>query len=409
MQANKWNFTKLEDLITDIKNGFASGKRDQNGIVQIRMNNVTVDGKLTFEKYLKVPVPQTIKEFQLRKGDFLFNNTNSIDLVGKSTIFISAPFPCTFSNHFTRIRFDEKRVDSKFVFYHFLLLWMKGSFKSVAIRHVGQAAVQKRYIQQIKIPLPPLPEQKKIAEILSTVDLAIEKIDKAIIQTDKLKLGLMKKLLTKGTEKNEMKITSFGKIPISWQIKKIQTLGRINTGKTPPTKISEYWNGNIPFITPGDIKGNRYITGTDRYITLEGSKKAGKILPKDTVLVVCIGSTIGKIGMTYTTSVANQQINSIICNKLTFPNFLYSMLSLKEKMIKSFSGTAAVPIINKSLFQNLKIPLPPLYEQIKISNFLIYFDHKLVLLNKKKEILKKIKKGFMNDLLTGRKRVRMES
>ncbi len=197
MHTNKWKFVKLEDLITDIKNGFACGKRDQNGIVQIRMNNVTIDGKLTFDKYLKVPVPQTIEAFQLKKGDFLFNNTNSIDLVGKSTIFSSVPFPCTFSNHFNRIRFNEKMVDSKFVLFHFLLLWMKGYFKSVAIRHVGQAAVQKKYIQQIKIHLPPLPEKKKIVEILSTVDLAIEKANDAIKKNEFIFNGLLNYLFNK--------------------------------------------------------------------------------------------------------------------------------------------------------------------------------------------------------------------
>jgi len=157
-----WEVVRLDDIIEYIKNGFASGKRDEKGIVQIRMNNVTTNGRLTFDSYLKVPIPESIDEWLLKKGDFLFNNTNSIDLVGKSTIFNDAPFPCTFSNHFTRIRFKKDSVLPELILYNFIILWETGFFKSVAIRHVGQSAVHNKYLLKLKLPLPPLPEQQKI-------------------------------------------------------------------------------------------------------------------------------------------------------------------------------------------------------------------------------------------------------
>ncbi len=191
-----WKFVKLEEAVKEIKNGFASGKRDENGIVQIRMNNVTTDGRIIFDSYLKVPTPENLDLWLLRKGDFLFNNTNSYDLVGKSALFTEAPFPCTFSNHFTRIRFKESMVLPEIILYHFLMLWKKGYFKSVAIRHVGQSAVNSKYLLKLKIPLPPLYEQQKIAEILGAVDekIALEKERKA--KLERVKKGLMNDLLT---------------------------------------------------------------------------------------------------------------------------------------------------------------------------------------------------------------------
>ncbi len=149
-----WEVIRLGDAVEELKNGFASGKRDENGIVQIRMNNVTTDGRLIFDSYLKVPVPENVNYWLLKKGDFLFNNTNSIDLVGKSTIFNNASFPCTFSNHFTRLRFKKELVLPELILYHFLILWEKSYFKSVAIRHVGQSAVHTEYLLKLQIPFP---------------------------------------------------------------------------------------------------------------------------------------------------------------------------------------------------------------------------------------------------------------
>lgn len=140
-----WEIIKLEKLIKEIKNGFASGKRDDKGIVQIRTNNVTTDGHLILDSFIKVPIPESIGDFLLKNGDFLFNNTNSIDLVGKSAIFKKTPFPCTFSNHFTRIRFVED-VSPEWVLSHFVTLWRKKYLKSIAIRHVGQSAVQTKFL-----------------------------------------------------------------------------------------------------------------------------------------------------------------------------------------------------------------------------------------------------------------------
>ncbi|MCD6100223.1 MAG: restriction endonuclease subunit S [Candidatus Marinimicrobia bacterium] len=192
----EWEVVRLESLISEIKNGFASGKRDENGIVQIRMNNVTTDGQLILDSYLKVPIPDNVDDWILKEGDFLFNNTNSYDLVGKSTIFKGAPFPCTFSNHFTRIRFKKELVLPELILYHFLLLWEKGYFKSVAIRHVGQAAVHNKYLLKLKLPLPPLSEQQKIAEILSTIDKRLELLKVKKERLERVKKGLMNDLLT---------------------------------------------------------------------------------------------------------------------------------------------------------------------------------------------------------------------
>jgi len=297
----------------------------------------------------------------------------------------------------------KSETDLKWLYYKLL------SLKLVKLNMAtGTPGLNRDLVYKLKILLPPLPEQKKIAEILSTVDNAIEKVDEAIAKTERLKKGLMQELLTKGIGHKEFKDTEIGRIPKEWEVVEIKHVGKVLTGKTPPSTKEIYWNGNIPFITPEDLKGEKYIIKTNRYITLEGKKHSAEILPPYTVLVVCIGSTIGKVALAKTDSVTNQQINSVICKDDVNPEYIYYSILLRSFVLRYFSGVAAVPIIKKSLFEKVKIPLPKeINEQKKIAEILSTADKRIELLKKKKEILNRIKKGLMNDLLTGIRRVKL--
>lgn len=95
----------MGQLIADAKTGFACGERDPKGAVQLRMNNVTNKGGMDWSSFIRVPVtPELIERYHLEKGDVLFNNTNSVELVGKTAYFEGYVEPVVFSNHFTRLR-----------------------------------------------------------------------------------------------------------------------------------------------------------------------------------------------------------------------------------------------------------------------------------------------------------------
>jgi len=125
---------------------------------------------------------------------------------------------CVYSNHITRIRVNPGKVIPEWVLYLFIRLWNLGVFRSLCHRHVHQAGISNRDILLLQIPLPPLPEQKKIAEILSVVDRAIEETDEAIEKTEKLKRGLMEKLLTGGIGHTDFQDTEIGRIPRDWKV-----------------------------------------------------------------------------------------------------------------------------------------------------------------------------------------------
>jgi type I restriction enzyme S subunit len=269
-------------------------------------------------------------------------------------------------------------------------------------------ALNESQVSKIKIPLAPIGEQQKIAEAFSSVDAALSETREIIAKTERLKQGLMQELLTKGIGHKEFEKTDIGRIPKVWEVVKIESIGKINTGKTPPTNNPLYWEGDIPFIAPGDIGDERYVRKATRYITKEGVKEANGLLPKESVIVVCIGSTIGKIAMIDRDSTTNQQINSIVCNKGITPRYVYYSLLYRAERLKSYSGVAAVPIIKKSLFEKFEIPLPPsIKEQEEIVKTLSAVDEKLETERAEKSRLERIKQGLMDVLLTGKIRLKM--
>lgn len=164
------------------------------------------------------------------------------------------------------------------------------------------------------------------------------------------------------------------RLPSHWSIKKFEDISEIITGSTPSTASPEYYGGNIPFVTPGDLDSGVPITCTPSTLTDLGAAQA-RILPKGTVLVCCIGATIGKTDIAGTQLASNQQINSLVCNpEIAHPEYVYQYArTLKAKLIHMSSSTT-LPIVNKSRFKQIEIPLPPLDEQKRIAAILDQAD-----------------------------------
>lgn len=182
-----------------------------------------------------------------------------------------------------------------------------------------------------------------------------------------------------------------------WEKKKLGEVADITTGSTPSTIIEEYYNGNKLFVSPADMQGNRYIYQTKTTLTNLGFSKGRKI-SKGSVLFVCIGSTIGKVGIPMEDCLTNQQINSLNGKSCYCNDFIYTLLEKNGSEIKLIAGVQAVPQINKTDFSNLHFFFPSLPEQQKIASFLSAVDEKLQALKKKKSLLEQYKKGVMQKI-----------
>lgn len=179
-----------------------------------------------------------------------------------------------------------------------------------------------------------------------------------------------------------------------WVVKSIKDLGIVITGKTPSKNHPEDWGDEYCFITPSDYYTyNKYASSSIRYLSnLGANRQKNKLLPKYSLLVTCIGSDMGKVVINAKSVITNQQINALVPNKdIADYNFLYYLFKNSVILLKILgSDGTAVPILNKTDFENIEYLIPPLPEQKAIADVLSALDDKIDLLQRQNETLEKM-------------------
>ncbi len=269
-------------------------------------------------------------------------------------------------------------------------------------------------IEKIKIGLPKnILEQQKIASILTNVDNTLEKTNQLIQKTILLKKGLMQKLLAKGIGHTEFKKTEIGEIPKEWDVVALEKLGTWNGGGTPSKSNQTFWtNGNIPWITPKDMKTNMIYDSIDK-ITPEAIKKStGKIIKSNSILFVVRSGILQRmlpIAITKVDVVINQDLKALTVQKEINSSYIFhTVQSLSENIRHSCSkvGTTVESIVVPLLLK-YSVPLPPLSEQKQIASIISNVDSQITKEKLQKSNLELLKKGLMQKLLTGQIRFKV--
>ena len=156
-------------------------------------------------------------------------------------------------------------------------------------------------------------------------------------------------------------------LPNGWCWTTIEEIGEIVTGSTPSKDIEAYYGGNIPFFKPADLEQGIHTASSKDRLTSLGFEQSRK-LPIGSILVTCIGATIGKTGLTVIEGACNQQINAIIPRNVILPHYLYCICisDYMQNEIKTNASATTLPILNKGNFSKIILPLPPLQEQHRI-------------------------------------------
>lgn len=160
---------------------------------------------------------------------------------------------------------------------------------------------------------------------------------------------------------------------------KIKDIGRVVTGKTPVTSIREYYDGEYMFISPSELHGGFRVGCSEKTLTERGLNSIkNNIIDGTTVLVGCIGWDMGNVAMTFEKCATNQQINSITDFRKDYnPYYVYYWLSLKKEYLFSIASVTRTPILSKSVFENVEIPIPSINYQDKVVDLLLSLDKKI--------------------------------
>ncbi len=288
---------------------------------------------------------------------------------------------------------NNQRFSPKFLFYTIL---EKNLISEGYKRHFSK--LRKQFFQ-----CPGINEQRKIAEILSTADETIQKVNEEITLTEKLKKGLMQTLLTKGTGHTKFKMTEIGEIPEEWNVKELYQVSELRKETIEPMKkMSEHYVG-LENISSGQLRIFSYGDVTN----LKSSKFKFK---KGDILYGKLRPYLDKVALAETDGVCSTDIIPILSKNLNARFLAYMLHSdLFLQFVKSTISGTNHPRTAWKQMSHFLLPFPSVSEQQKITEILATVDSKLELLGNKKKHLENLKKGLMGDLLTGKVRVKMNT
>ena len=161
-----------------------------------------------------------------------------------------------------------------------------------------------------------------------------------------------------------------------WETVSIAQLGRVVTGKTPPTASAEYFGGDELFVSPRDLSRNSYyVAETETRITSKALEKfKNQVIPRNSIIFTSLSFAFGKMGIAQRSLLTNQQINSVIVNSDNNYKFVFYLLKVYEDIIFSYNSGIDTPIVPKSVFEKIKVRIPQKKIQVKIAGILSAYD-----------------------------------
>lgn len=396
-----WGQKKLSDLC-EFKNGLWKGKKGpfvKVGI--IRNTNFCADGSIDLSDVAYHDVEE--KQYNSRKlefGDIILEKSGGgpKQPVGRVVYFDISKDEYSFSNFTSLIRVKKNdEIDSQFL--HRVLYWFyaSGVTESMQRRSTGIRNLNFNDYKQLYVPLPPLPEQRRIVAIL---DEAFAAIATATANTEKNIANARKMFDT------ELELL-FKSLSGSSKAMKLDDLGIIQTGSTPSTSNKNYYGSFIPFIKPGDFYRDGSINYSNEGLSESGSNVA-RCIPAESILMVCIGATIGKVGYNEMVVTTNQQINSLTPFKKYNYRFIYYYMRSKRfyNEVLNNSSQATIPIINKSKWKKLSIAMPEKRRDQdnvvdKLDALTERMDQYITICSEKSSVLEKLKQSLLHHAFTG--------
>jgi len=408
---NGWKVMRLKDILTDIYYGITAKAVEKNtGLRMLRTTDIK-DYRVNWDKlpYCEITGRRNnIDKYLLKKNDLIVARAGT---AGVSVLVEKNFNDVIFGSYLIKIRLRDG-VCPKFVHYFFQskLYW-----RYIAHAQAGSTLknINLPTLKSLRLLLPPIDEQRKIVEILSTVDEAIRLVDESIARTERLKRGLMQELLTKGIGHKEFKQTEIGKIPKEWKVVQIKDIADVKEGI-----YGKREGKGIIQLKADSIQENGRINKNKYALIAVPKKRIKKYLLRPGDIILSNRNSeemIGKVAIYYgefDECVFSNLLTRIrVCSEEILPEWLLYILMLKRYngILKALSTRAVNQVLlKKETVEKIRIPIPPLPEQKKIVNVLSLCDRRLELNILRREKLEKIKSGLMNTLLTGKARIEVK-
>jgi len=408
----KWRVVRLGDLWDQgalwIKNGFPQGGFNEQGrgVPHLRPFNVNERGEISLHQIKYVPPPPDNSPYWLRKGDIIFNNTNSEELVGKVAYFdYEGRF--VLSNHMTIVRVQNPRVlNNVWLAWWLLHLWHQGFTQTLARRHVNQASISLARLRSIPILLPPLSEQRAIAHVLRAVQEAREATERVIAALRDLKRALMRHLFTYGpvpvgaADQVALQDTPIGPIPAHWRVVRLGEVVTLRKGTVHPSDVPNARYVGLEHLISGDIHikqfGRANTTRSTKTVFEKGDILYGKLRPY-----------LDKAAVAEWPGVCSTDILVLQPMEKRASLFLVYLMHTPFVLNHAIATTTGVnhPRTSWKALSQALVPLPPLDEQREIARILQTVDRKIEAEEARKEALDDLFRSLLHHLMTAKIRL----
>ncbi len=353
---------------------------------------------------------------QLRENDFLITKDGTI---GKVAIVKNLNERATLNSGIFVVRPERKEYITPFMYWV-----LQSPVFSEYVNYTSKGSTINHLYQETFFNLPfilPLPdEQSAIANYLdkktTQIDTLIAKKQKLIELLKEERAAIISHAVTKGINpKVELKpsgIDWLGDIPNHWEVKKLKYVAeKVQTGSTPPSSQQEYYEERVNWFTPSDFSDSLRLTSSKRKISELAIKDGvAKLFPANSVMLVGIGATLGKVGYIEEPASSNQQINAIYFDRLDKAKFYAYFLHVNQNNIVSLSNAATLAILNQSQTKDILCIVPSGDKEInEIIEFIERIENKfsstLSKIEKEIELLLEYRTALISEVVTGKIRV----
>lgn len=351
----------------------------------IRITDVNDSGTLREETFRSIPA-DIAEPYLLKEGDILLARSGAT--VGKSFQYLESWGKAAFAGYLIRFRVDSEQLYPRFACHFFRTKaywnWVNSSLIQATIQNVSA----EKYAS-VSLPVPPLNEQKTIAEFLDRktgrIDELIGKKKELIQKLNEQRSALITAAVTGkipeiGSRKSAVRMKDsgvewLGKIPEHWEVRRLKFLTKVIGGGTPSTGNSKYWNGDIPWVSPKDMKSDLIDSAQDNITELGAAESATKIVQLNTVLVVVrsgiLRHTIPVARNTVQVAL-NQDMKGFTPENGLTPEYLHLLIAGNQKQLLPLWSKpgCTVESLEVELMMNTEIPVPPALEQQAIAEYL---------------------------------------
>lgn len=401
---SEWGQIALGDLCEIQRGGSPRPIKDYittepDGVNWVKIGDTQKATKYITETEEKIKPEGVRRSRMVYDGDFILSNSMSF---GRP--YIMRTSGCIHDGWLV-LRMRDSSVTQDFLYYVLSSEFIYNQFNLLAsgstVRNLNISLVN-----GVEIPLPPLPEQKKIAHILSTVQRAIEAQERIIQTTTELKKSLMHKLFTEGLRNEPQKQTEIGPVPESWEVVELGAFAKIERGKFShrPRNEPRFYGGEYPFVQTGDVANCDGIIRTHTQTLNEDGLAISKMFLAGTILIT-IAANIGFTGILEFDSACPDSLIGISPDERVQTEFLNYYLITQQPEMDRLAPKGTQKNINIQFLKPWLIPLPQIDEQEKISSAFGAADHKIRTASLKRAQLQDLFRTLLHELMTGKTRV----